>query len=269
VASSEHYQFNTNVPPASGNAEDFTAVSGGATYQTKQLTWDNRLEFRLSESENKWGLMSGIVKEVNGDWAWSGRAQVFQTSASTLNGVDTTKVDLRYGLVYRPPRTEWIVLDRLDFIIDNSSGGTTGHLDSWRLVNNLLTNYRPRKDTQFSLHYGAKYVQETINGSDYSGYTDLIGAEGRYDINKDWDVGLQGNILHSWNESAFDYCTGLSVGYNVMQNAWLSLGYNLTGFEDKDFSQANYTAQGPFVRFRFKFDQNSVRDAVKWLDGNK
>ena len=41
-----------------------------------------------------------------------------------------------------------------------------------------------------------------------------------------------------------------------MQNAWVSLGYNLLGFQDEDFSAADYTAQGPFVRFRIKFDQD-------------
>jgi outer membrane protein OmpA-like peptidoglycan-associated protein len=266
VADAKNYQINTNVPPSSGTNENFTAVSGGTTYQIKHLTWENRLEFRLADSENKWGLVSGLIKEVDSSWAWSGRAQIYQTSA--LAGLDTTKVDLRYGLVYRPSQTDWIALDRLDFIIDNSSGGTTGHLDSWRLVNNFITNYRPRKYMQLSLHYGAKYVLETIDGSDYSGYTDLLGVEGRYDISKDWDIGLQSSILHSWNGGQLDYSEGISVGYNVMQNAWVSLGYNLTGFDDKDFSQANYTAQGPFVHFRFKFDQESVRDAAKWLNGN-
>ena len=269
IANAEHYQFNTNVPPASGATtstgatDDFTSVSGGATYQVKQMTWENRLEFRLADSENKWGLMSGLVKEIDSSWAWSGRAQVYQTSASA--GLNTTKVDLRYGLVYRPPQTQWIVLDRLDFIIDDESGGTGISSNSWRLVNNFITNYRPRKDLQLSLHYSAKYVQETIDGSDYSGYTDLLGVEGRYDISKDWDIGLQSSILHSWNSGQLDYCEGISIGYNVVQNAWISLGYNLTGFEDKDFSQAEFTARGPFVRFRFKFDQDSVRDAAKWL----
>jgi uncharacterized repeat protein (TIGR01451 family) len=268
IANSEHYQFNTNVQPASGTSgtnENFTSVSGGATYQVKQMTWENRLEFRLADSENKWGLMSGLVKEIDSSWAWSGRAQIYHTSVSA--DLDTTKVDLRYGLVYRPPQTQWIVLDRLDFIIDEQSGGTGISISSksWRLVNNFITNYRPRKDLQLSLHYGAKYVQETIEGSDFSGYTDLLGVEGRYDITKDWDIGLQSSILHSWNSGQLDYCEGISIGYNVVQNAWISLGYNLTGFKDKDFSQAEFTAKGPFVRFRFKFDQNSVRDAAKWL----
>jgi hypothetical protein len=122
---------------------------------------------------------------------------------------------------------------------------------------------------QLSLHYGAKYVIETIDGSGYSGYTDLLGLEGRYDISKDWDIGLQGSVLHSWNAGQLDYSEGISVGYNLMQNAWVSLGYNLTGFADKDFSQSEFTAQGPYVRFRFKFDQESVRDAAKWINGGE
>jgi len=273
VAKSEHYQFNTSVSPASGNVqsttgttEDFTAVSGGATYQIHKLTWDNRVEVRRAETENKWGLQSGVVREVDGNWAWSGRLQYFQTSAST--GVDTTKADVRFGLVYRPFETRWIALNRLDFLVNKQSGSGSADTDSWRLVNNLMLNYRPQKELEFSFHYGAKYVQEKIYDAAYSGYTDLVGTEGRYDITKHWDVGLHGSVMHSWNASVFDYCGGLSVGYNVMQNAWLSLGYNLLGFQDKDFSQADYTAQGPFIRIRFKFDQNSVADAAKWLNGN-
>jgi hypothetical protein len=68
------------------------------------------------------------------------------------------------------------------------------------------------------------------------GYTDFVGAEVIYDINKNWDLGLQSSILHSWNAGQLDYCEGISVGYNVMQNAWASLGCNLTGFDDNDFS---------------------------------
>ena len=264
VADATNYQMNSNVPPASGTHDDFTSVSLGATYQVKQMTWDNRLEFRLADSENKWGLMSGVVKEIDSSWAESGRAQIYQTSATA--GLNTMKVDLRYGLVFRPPQTKWIALDRLDFIVDNESGGASEQIDSWRFVNNFITNYRPSKDMQISLHYGAKYNQETIDGSDYSGYTDVLGVEARYDITKDWDIGLQSSMLHSWSLGQLDYCEGISIGYNVVQNAWISLGYNLTGFEDKDFSQAEYTAQGPFVRFRFKFDQDSVRDAAKWLN---
>jgi hypothetical protein len=49
-------------------------------------------------------------------------------------------------------------------------------------------------------------------------------------------------------------------------NLWISLGYNFTGFSDKDLSGSDHTAQGAFLKFRFKFDQNSVKDALTVLD---
>ena len=109
-------------------------------------------------------------------------------------------------------------------------------------------------------------VRDTIDGEDYSGFTDLIGLETRYDVTKRWDIGAHGNILHSWNSDQFDYSTGVSLGCNVFKNAWVSVGYNFLGFEDEDFSDGNYTAQGPFLKFRVKIDQQSVRDIVKkWV----
>jgi len=49
------------------------------------------------------------------------------------------------------------------------------------------------------------------------------------------------------------------VGYNVVTNFWLTLGYNFAGFDDKDFAQARYTAAGPFLRFTFKADQGLLK----------
>ena len=49
-------------------------------------------------------------------------------------------------------------------------------------------------------------------------------------------------------------------------NMWISFGYNWDGFEDNDFTAAGYTADGPYIKLRFKFDQHSVRSAVDWLN---
>jgi opacity protein-like surface antigen len=109
-------------------------------------------------------------------------------------------------------------------------------------------------------------VQDTIDGDQYSGFTDLVGIESRYDLTEKWDIGVRGSVLHSWNAGQLDYGAGLSAGYNVLQNAWVSVGYNFLGFEDQDFSKGKFTAQGPFVQFRFKFDQQSARQMVsRWV----
>jgi hypothetical protein len=98
-----------------------------------------------------------------------------------------------------------------------------------------------------------------FDGARYTGYTDFTGLEARWDLTSRWDVGVRGTVLHSWNSKQFDFSAGLSLGLNVFKNAWVSTGYNVLGFEDEDFSAAGYTARGPFIRFRLKVDQESVR----------
>jgi hypothetical protein len=49
-------------------------------------------------------------------------------------------------------------------------------------------------------------------------------------------------------------------------NAWVSVGYNVTGFQDQDFADGSFTAQGPYIRFRFKLDQDSARRALTWFE---
>ena len=62
-----------------------------------------------------------------------------------------------------------------------------------------------------------------------------------------------------------DYRTGISVGYALVKNMWISVGYNFSGFKDQDFSAADYTAAGPYVKFRIKIDQESVKEMVSWF----
>ena len=56
-----------------------------------------------------------------------------------------------------------------------------------------------------------------------------------------------------------DYGVGIDVGFNIMTNTWILLGYNIEGFEDSDFQAARYTAAGPFLRFQIKADQRTLK----------
>lgn len=256
------YIFNSNVPPASGG-EDFTALSLGANYTEKKVLWSNRVEFRNSDTTDKWGILSGFVNEQGNNWGWTTRLQLLHSQSP--GSISRSDAELRFGLAYRPPVTNWIVLDRLDTIYteDTNASATS---KSRRIVNNLNVNYKPDRKTQYSFQYGAKYVLETVDDHDYSGYTDLIGFEMRHDVTPKLDIGVRCASLHSWELNQFSYAAAPTIGYNVMENAWINLGYNIVGFEDQDFSKSSFTAQGPFVQFRFKFDQNSLKDGLKALN---
>lgn len=254
---------NPAAPPASGDGIDYTAVTVGATFKVADWSWWNRLEYRTSDSDDKWGASSGLYGQLREDLGITTRLQAFLSESP--DGTRNDSGDLRFGVAWRPLHSRWILLDRLDLLGDRQSSATFD-LRGWRLVNNLNLNCRIGRRAQLSLQYGAKYVLETIDESRYTGYTDLIGIEGRYDLSDRWDLGVYNSVLHSWKGGEYQYRLGGSVGCQVVTNAWVSLGYNLLGFTDPDFSAAEYTAQGPFLRLRFKFDQNSVKDALKWLD---
>ncbi|MBS2021761.1 MAG: hypothetical protein JST92_05085, partial [Deltaproteobacteria bacterium] len=277
VHQSGDYTANPAVSAASGVAsvtstyagnsvsgtEDFAAGSFGATYQIKNFVWDGRIEGRTSQSEDRLSALSGLVAELGNGWALSGRGQGL--GSWFADGSHATVVGLRFGLVFRPPRTRWILLNRLDWIVERRFG-TVSDLDSARVMDNFQGNWRPMKDLQLSLGYGIKYARERIEGVLQKGFTDQISVEGRYDLLTWLDLGLRASVLHGWSDTTVSYSVGPSVGVSPATNLWFSLGFNVFGYNDRDFSASNNTAFGPYLRLRLKFDQESVREAAAWLN---
>ena len=107
------------------------------------------------------------------------------------------------------------------------------------------------------MYYGSKYVLDQFDGVDYVGYTDLIATQIRYDIKSWLDIGLHAASLNSWKDGSHAYSYGPSIGFSPVTNGWISVGYNVRGFTDRDFDAARYTAQGFYLQLRFKFDQNT------------
>ncbi len=262
IQSDDYAPFDTDVSTAAGASEDFTAATLGLGYKAEHWSWTGRVESRWADTQDKWGLITGIAGEVRRGLGLSAGARVFHTETDA--GEETLDGDVRLSMAWRPKNTTWIVFDRLDYKFE-SCEDAAGNTDARRIVNHFNATYKPADRLQMAFQYGAKYVFDTIDQQSYTGYTDLTGLEARYDLTAEWDVGLQAGLLHSWNAGQMDYHTGVSVGYTMFKNAWVSLGYNFTGFEDEDFSEADYTAQGPFMKFRLKFDQKSVREMVDWF----
>ncbi len=260
-------QFNLNTPlpsgttsPAVGYTGDFTAFAVGGGYNDKLWSGNARVEVRNASLGNQKNFLIGMQRNLE-----EGRSVAAGYSMREMDGplLYTRTSDLRLSMAHRPHDSEWVWLDRADYITQTSR--TTGsNLKGDKLVNNFNANWMPSRRTQVSLQYGAKYVLETIDNTDYAGYTDLIGAEVRHDLNPNWDVGAFGSVLRSMNAGVRSYGLGASLGYKLMENMWVAAGYNLRGMDDRDFANAAYRAKGPYITLRMKFDQ----DTLGLNDGN-
>ena len=247
--------LNPNVPLASGSTTvDYTAIAVGVGYLNDVWSGNGRFEWRHSDLDDKLNVLLG-AQRLLGAGRTVAAGFIYSDTDSAL--VRTTKFDGRVSYAFRPSGSRWIFLDRFD-VIDETIEAELGSLRARKLVNNLNANYTPNTYTQWSFQYGAKYVFDRIDGATYTGYTDLLGVEVRRDLDRSWDIGLSGALLHSWNSQVLNYSAGASIGYRLMENTWVAAGYNVLGFNDRDFAGAEYRAKGFFLSVRIKFDQDTL-----------
>ncbi len=96
-----------------------------------------------------------------------------------------------------------------------------------------------------------------------SGFTDIYGAEMRYDFGNRFDIGAHAALLNSWGSDVHVASYGASVGFAPVRNLWLGVGYNFAGFRDRDFTSANATAKGWYLYLRMKADQGEKDTTTK------
>ncbi|KQT14071.1 DUF11 domain-containing protein [Ramlibacter sp. Leaf400] len=234
-------------------ATDFTAVTAGAGYRDDVWSGNARVEWRTSSIERRLNLLTGAQRKLDNGEAVAAGMLWSRTEGGTGEG---RRLNARLSYVWRPAGSDWVVLDRLEYV-QEASPSIAAQLFTRKLINNLNANYRPNAHTQVALQYGAKFVREMLGDFSASGYTDLLGVETRHDLTRDVDVGLHAGMLRVAAAHARSYHLGVSVGYRLATNTSVVVGWNAQGFWDADFSGAQYRAKGLYLTLRTKFDQDT------------
>ncbi|MFI5316305.1 MAG: carboxypeptidase-like regulatory domain-containing protein, partial [Myxococcota bacterium] len=298
VPAGEISPFADKQPVANGltgdpSGDDFTSVSLGTTYAQDLWAANLRVETRQGSSADKWGVTGGAYRQLGDGVGVALRAEFFNmngspqplgatptysssfdsstgstgsgsSALSSLYGMQSLG-RLRFSAVYRPVGSRYILLDSTEFLREQLNGDVFGSLSN-RIVNNANLNVKLDRATQISFQYGAKYLLESIDKDNLHGYTDVAGVELRRDIWGGFDIGGRVGMRHSWSEGTTDKLLSASLGYIVAKNLWVTAGYNFSGYKDSDFSQKDWTSQGPFISFKYKFDQQTVKDLLEWKE---
>ncbi len=242
---------------AGSRQEDFIAGYAGMLFQEELWSANSRVEFRSSDAEKRKTLLSGWYREPKLGHGLSAGLTMFQSERS--DATESVSANLKLGWAYRVSGSRWSFLDRMDLVYDKKIL-LESRDKSWRYINNFNANRRFNAGSELSLQYAFKYVRSSLDGRGYSSYTDLIGVDYRRSFKGKFEAGAHSSIYTSYRSHVRDYGLGFDVGYNVKDNMWLSVGYNVTGFQDDDFSAARYTAQGPYVQFSIKADHNFLKN---------
>ncbi|MFT7243797.1 MAG: putative repeat protein (TIGR01451 family) [Candidatus Azotimanducaceae bacterium] len=248
---------------SSPSNDDFTSITFGSKFKKDAWDWATRVEYKDADSEDKINLVTDVIHNLDEGQQLLAKLNVQRSDSADS---ESTSMDIQLGYSFRPDDSRWTVFNRLD-LRHNQNQSIGFDVTSQKIINNLNANYILSDDTQIALQYGLKYVVDNFDDDEYRGFTDLYGMEVRHDLNKSWDVGFQGSLYNSWNSNVSDYSYGVSVGYNMARNVWVSLGYNFDGFQDEDFSASEYTSEGIFLKYRLKFDQDTA-NSILGLMGN-
>ncbi len=278
--------LNPAQPVASGGflgtdgtlSEDFTALTAGATYRGERWSWTGRAEARRGDSVDRYGITTSALRSLGEGRALGGIFSWFRAKSDA--GQSTEAATLAVSWAHRPDNSRWSWLEKLELRSDTVSGLTvglpgpiggapslvTGSASSKRIVNSLSVNWSPvSKDegrylgrSEVQLFWGSRYVSDRIDQDDLKGWSNIVGADVRLDLSETFDVGLGGSVRQSNGSRAISYAGGPSVGVAPFKNGYIQIGYNVVGFDDRDYAAERYTRSGPFVTLRLKFDQESL-----------
>ncbi|MBA3896826.1 MAG: hypothetical protein H0X36_06765, partial [Sphingomonadaceae bacterium] len=277
--------LNVNQPVASGGfigtdgalTEDFTAVTGGATYRGDRWSWTGRAEARSGSLTDRYGVTTSMLRSLGEGRALGATASYFHTSASS--GVKTESANFALSWANRPDASRFSWLEKFELRSDKVSGAVAGQPDaigsillvsgnalSQRVINSFSLNWSPVSQSErrylgrseVSVFWGSRYVFDRYDSDDLKGWSNLVGAGIRFDLGDMIDVGASGTIRESAGGHAYQYSGGPSLGISPAHNSYISVGYNVVGFHDSDYTDTRYTRGGPYVTLRLKFDQNSL-----------
>ena len=218
-----------------------------------------RLEWRQDTSNTNYLATLGVARKLDRNWTLLGRDYFNLVQPRGTAAVGTTSASRRQnqfqlGVAWRPVDNN--KFDALGLYERKSEKDAAAQINSSTDIVSVRANWHPSRPWWVTGRYAFKRVNELLLGTIQDNYyAQLLGARVTYDITNRWSVGAIATLLVG-KGGAKQYAYGLEAGYVLMDNVWVTLGYNFRGFSDDELAGSNYTNRGWVLGVRYKFDED-------------
>jgi hypothetical protein len=265
-----------NIRPALSPRQEATAVSLGAEYTANPLyKAGGKLEYRTSSVQQTVLSTLAYTRKLSDSWAGLAR-NLFMRQRATGSAADNgtqTQDRFQLGLAYRDVlENRYHALTRLEYRLDESSA-VGNPVDSNTWIGSLHGIYHPSRPWTVSVQTAFKRVNERFGvptgAFNANGVT--VATLGQGDT---WNGALlSGRVIWDFMDR-FDASLyfseqmakgvrlrgiGGELGYRVMDNMWVSVGFTDGKYSDVDAFSANQSWRGWHLRLRYKFDEKSFQ----------
>ncbi len=266
-----------HISPNSGLFEDFSAVTLGASWRRDRWAATARVEYRDGQFADRRGFTAGLIRQL-GEGVVVGSG-INWTRATSTAEAETEILDAALSFAYRPAESPLSMLGKLAFRSDRVTGAlegetgpagrtkllVTGDAQSQRLVASLSSNWSPQSGqgdkligrTELGAFLGIRHGLDRYEGYDLAGTTLLGGLDARFGLGERIEVGGAATVRANIGSGEKAYAIGPQLGFTPTRDTLVTIGYNVAGFRDRDFSEARSTEKGIYAAVRLKFDVDS------------
>ncbi len=276
--------FNSDHPVSSGGqigsqgalGEDFTAATLGASWSRGAWAARARAEYRDGEFANRSGIDLAAIRQL-GEGSAVGGGLTWTRAENELGGW-TQIMDAALSAAHRPAGADLSFLSKIEYRSDEVAGAVDGDVAaagrtallangdarSRRVLASIATNWTPQDNddassrTEIGVMLGVRHNFDALADFNLAGTTLIAGADVRIGIGDRVEVGGRATVRHDLQGGTTAFAIGPEVGFVPADNVLVSIGYNIVGFRDPDFSEARTTDRGLFATLRIKFDDFSL-----------
>ena len=264
------------VMPAASARQEATAISLGADYSANPwYKTGGKLEYRTSSAQETWLSTLAYDRKFSEQWAaivrnFYSRQSARGTGLALGNGTQTQD-RFQLGMAYRDTKENiWHGLGRLEHRNERSDAiGNPASARTW--IASLHGNYKPSRTWTYSGQVAYKGVNErfasptgqvTSSGTGIAQLGDastwhgvLLSGRVIWDFAERFDASLYGSSQSAQGSRL--HGLGAELGYRVMNNLWISLGYTGGRYSDVDAFSSNQSWKAWHMRLRLKFDEKT------------
>ncbi|MXO49310.1 hypothetical protein GRI69_13710 [Erythrobacter vulgaris] len=259
--------------------EDFAAITLGASWRKDRWAANARGEHRDGEQSDRTGLTFGAIRQL-GEGSVLGSGFTW-TRAESNTGSESEIFDGSIAAAYRPESSDFGFLAKLEYRSDSVTGAidgetgpsgrsaliVNGEAKSRRLIGSVSTNWSPSRNdieegrsmnrSEFGLFVGGRYNFDAIESLSIEGFSLLAGVDARIGIGERFEIGGLATVRSNLTDGYTSFSFGPELGFSPKNDVLLTVGYNLRGFRDEDFSAARNTDEGLYTSIRMKFDADT------------
>ncbi|WP_374417951.1 hypothetical protein [Novosphingobium arvoryzae] len=259
-------------------AEDFTAITLGGSWRKDRWTSTLRGEWRDGQLADRKGVTFGTIRQLGeGSMVGSG---VMWTRATTATGMSSEILDGAIAAAYRPANSALAFLAKAEFRSDAVTGAVAGEAGpagrsalmvngdakSRRVIGALSANWSPKGTVdgqrvarhEFGLFAAVRHNFDRYQGFDLAGTTLIGGIDARLGLGEHVEIGGQATVRRNLSDHTTSFAFGPQIGISPTKDVLLTVGYNISGFRDRDFSAARSTDKGLFATLRMKLDTDTL-----------